>query len=541
VILGCAILGGGIYVPRLVYQKFADGLRDNVLITPTTQKANTTTYQWWLDNGGTAPNSIYYRVYMWNCTNYLDVVNGGAKPNMTQSGPYIYRQITKRLNVQFGHDEDGNPTVSYQPWIYYIFDRDRTPANLDPESKVWTANMPFQGIKATLSPHHGVFDPFNPFYALPVIWDDTPEPERLFTHRSVREMLFGYRDEHLAKYAPSPYYPGLVFNQSLEGALKGPPFTQRTGEFDWSQIRQYTRWGTPPIPTSYDYLQCNRVHNKSTNYPAPAWGSNDATYVHGTDGLQFQPGLRHGQTLTQWFDVMYRSLPFTNFNNTEVVVNGITLLRFTIPEWVLENSTVVPSNAQYYSFGPKGLFNITSCATANVPIFLSKPHFLHGAHELREMVNGLHPNHTVHETILDVEPWTGITMQAYKRIQINVHLQHVPTIQGDWFKKINSNLMLPLVWIDGGNTIGDVKSQDFKDNVYYARTMHDVIYYTGFGVGNAFVLLGLAIMSYAVVIRGKESARSSGYAQRLVSPAEESAAEARYPARQQASSYRSTG
>jgi hypothetical protein len=69
------------------------------------------------------------------------------------------------------------------------------------------------------------------YVALPTLYSGYHEADILFTHRRVREILFGYIDEILKKIpGQDPWYPGLVFNQSYSGALVGPRFTMMTGE-----------------------------------------------------------------------------------------------------------------------------------------------------------------------------------------------------------------------------------------------------------------------------------------------------------------------
>ena len=52
------------------------------------------------------------------------------------------------------------------------------------------------------------------------------------------------------------------------------------------------------------------------------------------------------------------------------------------------------------------------------PIIMSAPHFYNGATELANAVDGMNPNKDLHDTILDLEPITGIALNAHKRIQV---------------------------------------------------------------------------------------------------------------------------
>jgi hypothetical protein len=149
---------------------------------------------------------------------------------------------------------------------------------------MYSANIPLQGI-VSVSPEAA-------FALLPSWYHGYNDYDILFTRRRVHDIIFGYMDEILAKIpGQDPFYPGLLLNESLHTAMSGPRFSMSTGENDWSLVRQYLRWGTPQIAKGYEYLQCNNTRSK--NHQAfPAWATEEASYVHGTDGLQFQPGVQ---------------------------------------------------------------------------------------------------------------------------------------------------------------------------------------------------------------------------------------------------------
>jgi hypothetical protein len=65
--------------------------------------------------------------------------------------------------------------------------------------------------------------------------------------------------------------------------------------------------------------------------------------------------------LVQFFDVMFRSLAWTNVNDTEVNIGGINLYRFLLPPTLFDNKTRTPANAAYFANGPNGFMNITGC------------------------------------------------------------------------------------------------------------------------------------------------------------------------------------
>jgi len=100
---------------------------------------------------------------------------------------------------------------------------------------------------------------------------------------------------------------------------------------------------------------------------------------------------------------------------------GVQLSRLQIQQIDMDNSTVYPANAAYFSNGPMGLINLTSAMGA--PSFGSYPHFLECDTRLLDQVNGLDPVYERDSTYLDVEPFTGLLARARKQMQTNFFLK----------------------------------------------------------------------------------------------------------------------
>ena len=63
-----------------------------------------------------------------------------------------------------------------------------------------------------------------------------------------------------------------------------------------------------------------------------------------------------------------------------------------------------------------GLIQVAGCLKA--PIAMSAPHFYNSDKSLLDAVSGLKPDRDLHDTILDVEPISGLSLNAHKRIQV---------------------------------------------------------------------------------------------------------------------------
>ncbi|GBN64932.1 hypothetical protein AVEN_192712-1, partial [Araneus ventricosus] len=59
------------------------------------------------------------------------------------------------------------------------------------------------------------------------------------------------------------------------------------------------------------------------------------------------------------------------------------------------------------------------------PVVLSFPHFYFADPVYLKGVNGLHPNASIHDFHIDVEPNTGFSIDAAVRFQVNMYVQRI--------------------------------------------------------------------------------------------------------------------
>lgn len=63
------------------------------------------------------------------------------------------------------------------------------------------------------------------------------------------------------------------------------------------------------------------------------------------------------------------------------------------------------------------MIRVQNCL-AGAPVVMSAPHFLKGDQVLVDAIEGLHPEPDLHDTILLIEPLTGVAMSGHKKIQV---------------------------------------------------------------------------------------------------------------------------
>jgi len=105
-----------------------------------------------------------------------------------------------------------------------------------------------------------------------------------------------------------------------------------------------------------------------------------------------------------------------------VMHGGLTLNRYVLTKEVLAKS---PANDCYCTDDftcRDSMMNLSPCKRG-APIITSTPHFYLGAEEDISAITGLNPSKEQHQTFLDIEPTTGVTFQAHKRIQISLPLK----------------------------------------------------------------------------------------------------------------------
>merc|ERR1711936_916294 len=200
--------------------------------------------------------------------------------------------------------------------------------------------------------------------------------------------------------------------------------------------------------------------------------------IVGTDGLAFSPGVTSEDTLWLFNDQLCRSIWLTY--EDDVNIDGIKALKFTPPADVFSFS-----NPDNFCYCPDirecaqeanstwdlsqcercvdGIISLEGCQ--GVPVIMSTPHFLDGDERLWKAIGGLQPVRDLHVTYLNLEPLSGMPMQAHKRIQISL-----PVSASPYFDSLNNlltnmpnytqpELVFPLPWVDEG---ADIDAENLK-------------------------------------------------------------------------------
>ena len=221
----------------------------------------------------------------------------------------------------------------------------------------------------------------------------------IFVCLEVKDLIWNYTDKFLEEASKEGVFPSS-FSLQMNNSLSGQSIsTVNTGIPDISEVGQFIQW--------------------NGQRQLDIWRE-DANDINGTEGLFFKPGLKVNDNLTIFNEDLMRSFHLVYFK----LINhrGIPSHRYRVNNATYRNSRSEPKNANYFSFCPNGMFNLRPSRPDKIPLFGSKPHFLDGDPLLLQSVSGLTPVRNIHDSVIDVEPITGVSVYSHRRLQLNIQV-----------------------------------------------------------------------------------------------------------------------
>eukprot|EP01127_Copromyxa_protea_P011674 TRINITY_DN2961_c0_g1_i1.p1 TRINITY_DN2961_c0_g1~~TRINITY_DN2961_c0_g1_i1.p1 ORF type:complete len:525 (-),score=63.57 TRINITY_DN2961_c0_g1_i1:103-1500(-) len=418
---------------------------------------NSTGYDMWVSTEYKDSPPQYFTAHMYNVTN-PEEVEQGAKPKLQQIGPIVYRYHFHYFNISWSEDllTVQNMKLESYDWIPELsaFDPYTTEVNF--------VNVPMLAVKAGVDPD----DEWWSSIAFDLIASATNQT--LFTKTTIHDFIWGYESPFL-EWINKTVQPlnttlfRLQPNDTSEGEcferLKGQYDEYYTGKNDSNLLHWYTQW-----------------HGMRD---LQVWGDEDANEVYGHDGIGFSINIPDGKNLTVFVDTLYRHVEF--WHNSTEVVRGITLDRY----WLADDNffNITQGQSQYYLNAPHGLSNMSAPMNVMqgtpVPIYMSLPLFFHSDPSYFEAVDFLPPNNTPdHETcntVLMVEPTSGITMKVKKRVQVNARVTSSVIL----FPNVTTTF-IPVAWFELSSEISEPLADKIKRTVLLAKA---IAYYCPFVLG----------------------------------------------------------
>jgi hypothetical protein len=464
--LGVLLLVIGIAVPLIIESKLTSGIHDMVIVDSFDSPGFTT----WENNTSSDSPATYMKFYIYNVTNPEEVY-AGQKPILQEIGPYAYREYNVKFNISFS--DDGNER-SYRLWEYFEFDASQSFAGASPDSdRVTVVNVPLQGVLGALVAMDT--GPNSDWWKSLLVDSLAAYTEStLVVTVNATQLMWGYTDPMLnllSKVAPatSAQFQLQVNSTSADQVYLTTNLTvERTGKAALGELGEYVQF-----------------KGRTTN---DCWATDYANQIRGTHGDAFPPALTDSSTPVVYVDNLFRSSQLASGQG--LTVQGIELLGFGLPDSDMKNASEIPENSQWYQFGPSGTLNLTRCQ-GGAPVFISKPHFLDGDSVYRDPFSGVAPPSVeLHDTVIGVEPLTGVVMSAHKRLQVNVKVAQ----DGMLYPGVALEpLYWPVAWVDETGSISVGLAEQFKDKVYAAQTMRSATLWGG--LGGAGVLLAASVIT----------------------------------------------
>ncbi|XP_036375590.1 platelet glycoprotein 4 [Megalops cyprinoides] len=390
-------------------------IKDNVKKEAVIENG-TTAYENWVSTGGI----VYRQFWLFDVKNPLEVLQYGAKPVLTEKGPYTYRtRYLPKENIT----AHSNHTIAFILPAGAIFEPS---LSVGPEEdNVTSLNLAVAGAYSLVPKElHGVLNLLI-----------QANKASLFQYRTVKEILWGYQDPILSDivgvFAP--------YNGTYDGY-----YNVFTGKDDISKVSIVDRW----------------KGERQLNF----WNDTYCDMINGTDASSFPPFLDKKKQLYFFSSDICRSVS-AEFDSSQDL-KGIEVYRFMLPALTLAAPSTNPDNLCYCkdtlvtrNCTMAGVLDVSSCRDG-APIYISLPHFLHGSAFLREAVIGLNPSEDQHSTFLDVEPITGFTMRFAKRLQVN--MMYGPSNTITVLKQIKDYTIFPVLWLNETAALDDETADMFK-------------------------------------------------------------------------------
>jgi len=251
----------------------------------------------------------------------------------------------------------------------------------------------------------------------------------------------------------------------------------KTGELGMEDFQQITAWDGKPTLSFWPNIVDNDP-NELDQY---------CNMINGTDGSMYGPGVTKDDILYIYDSMLCRSMHLTYEKDLEF--HGLPVMRFIPPEDMLENPEINNDNLCYCSPDRSnclgaGFLNMAPCA-AGAPVIMSTPHFYQGDQDELDKLIGLNPIKERHETILDVEPRTGVTMRAAKRIQVNVPLRQYGNLPS--FKNV-PEVIFPILFVNESVELSKEDIELVMKGVYLPFTIVDAVCGVFIAIGGVLLI-----------------------------------------------------
>ncbi|KAI4454900.1 scavenger receptor class b type-1 sr-b1 [Holotrichia oblita] len=177
----------------------------------------------------------------------------------------------------------------------------------------------------------------------------------------------------------------------------------------------------------------------------PQWEGYCGNIQNASDATKFPSSLDKNETIYFFRKSLCRAKPMVYVNST--TSSGLKGYVYKFAENANDNGKYDEKNKCFCKTSkclPPGLLDVRYCYYG-FPIGLSYPHFLDADQSLLDMVDGLAPNRSNHESYFVIQPESGLPLDLAVRYQINMALGNLDSISN--VGKF-SNMVIPMLWTE---------------------------------------------------------------------------------------------
>ncbi|KAK9507969.1 hypothetical protein O3M35_007725 [Rhynocoris fuscipes] len=381
-------------------------------------------YNLWIET----PIPMYLEIYMFNWTNPSETLQGSAKPNFLQLGPYVFSEKHKKENLIW----NTNDTITFKQRRTWHFVPEMSKGTLS--DKITNLNVIAMTVGNKISNYIKKIPPrFIPTIFAIINQILKIEESDVFVTKSVNELLFdGYDDkfltiakklEKILKYKLPFDKFGWFYNRNNSIDYDGT-FNMKTGALGLDQLGDIVRWNYSPQSPSYPG-HCGDIDGSSGElWPIDA-ASRKSVKIFANDICSSLILKQDGTS------AMY----------------GVKGSRFSADKNVFDNGENIPDNSCYCTKKPcpaTGARDISKCRYG-APAFISSPHFYMADSSYVANISGMSPNPDLHNFFILLEEITSIPLKVQARLQINIRSE---PIKGIKFYENLPYAYMPMIWFD---------------------------------------------------------------------------------------------
>eukprot|EP00817_Percolomonadidae_sp_ATCC50343_P003696 CAMPEP_0117430436 /NCGR_PEP_ID=MMETSP0758-20121206/9976_1 /TAXON_ID=63605 /ORGANISM="Percolomonas cosmopolitus, Strain AE-1 (ATCC 50343)" /LENGTH=746 /DNA_ID=CAMNT_0005218455 /DNA_START=305 /DNA_END=2545 /DNA_ORIENTATION=+ len=300
----------------------------------------------------------------------------------------------------------------------------------------------------------------------------------LITTKTIHEWVMDYEDPLLEKMGEGAKSRDLLVLQNetwAEATSRRLPSSIYTGNDDINRVNEYSTWNGSEWLT----LWKERVR------------------IVGRDGDQFHSNMKLNDDAYIWFPSVLRPQNFSAVR--EVYHEDIRMLRL-----LLKPNMSLPTPIFHNNFTA-----IANMTILGAPMYISKWFLCQAETYLRDAIDviGLKEDDLEIEncdTVIDVEPISGISMFERKRVQLNAYIDGKIKEGLSLFQPLlKANVMYPIARILESSEISPDQASAFRSQVTTLVTVQTVLYWVLIAIGLVFFVVGGATLIVGCAISSR--------------------------------------